>query len=124
MIVKKIGLSAITVSDIKKSTKFFTDVIGLKISNNSPEFGWCELVGQNGGNVLGIGQSDENMEAGVNAIVSLVVDDISKSKAELESKEVEFLTDVIEVPGEVKLALFLDFDGNAFYLVEELAAKK
>ncbi len=123
MSIKKIGLSAITVSDIKKSSKFFSD-IGLKVKSNHPEFGWCEFTGLDDGNILGVGQSDGSMKPGTNAVVSLTVQDIVKSKADLESKGVKFISEIMEVPGEVKLVLFKDLDGNVFYLAQELRTAK
>ena len=123
MSIKKIGLSAITVSDIKKSTKFFSD-IGLKVKSSHPEFGWCEFTANDNGNILGVGQSDGSMKPGTNAVVTVVVDDIAKSKADFESKGVKFISDIMEVPGEVKLALFKDLDGNVFYLAQELRTSK
>ena len=38
----------------------------------------------------------------------------------LESKEVQFLGDTVEIPGEVKLAMFADKDGNQYFLAEIL----
>lgn len=120
MIVKKIGLSSITVTDAKKSAKFFTEVLGLKITESNPEFNWYEFAGKDGGNVLGMGQCFGDAKAGVNAIVSFEVDDIIKSIEDLKSKNVKFLSEIMEVPGEIKLILFADLDGNLFYLTEVL----
>ena len=121
MEIKKIGMCAITVSNLEESKKFFINTLGLKISSENSEFGWLELTGTQGGNLLGIGQeSEEGFQAGGNAIVSFVVDDLEKAQLELESQGVEFLTDIMEIPGEVKLTVFTDPDENQFFLVQEL----
>lgn len=121
MEIKKIGLCCITVSNLEESKKFYIETLGLKTSSENKEFGWLELSGTQGGNLLGIGQeSEEGFQAGGNAIVSFVVDDVEKAQIELESKGVEFLTDIMEIPGEVKLTVFTDPDENQFFLVQEL----
>ena len=120
MPVKKIGLCSITVSDAKKATKFFTDILGLKIKDSSPEHGWYELVGKEGGSLLGVGQSDDKSKAGMNAIVAMEVEDLKKTKVDLESKGVKFLSEIIEMPNVSRLVLFTDLDGNIFYLTENL----
>lgn len=121
MEIKKIGLCSITVSNLEESKKFFVNILGLKTSSENAEYGWLELTGTQGGNILGLGQeSEEGFQAGGNAIVSFVVDDLEKAQLELESKGVEFLTDIMEIPGEVKLTVFTDPDENQFFLVQEL----
>jgi len=121
MEIKKIGLATITVSNMEESKKFFVNTLGLKTSSENKEYGWLELTGTQGGNMLGLGQeSEEGFQAGTNAIVSFVVDNLDKAILELESKGVEFLTDPMEIPGEVKLTVFTDPDENQFFLVQEL----
>jgi predicted enzyme related to lactoylglutathione lyase len=120
--VKKISLSWIVVSDLAKAKKYFTEVVGLKVSCSSEEFGWVELIGQDGGAILGLAQANEknSMPAGQNAIVCFTVDDIEKAKAEMAKKGAKFLGDILEVPGIVKLQSFLDADGNNFQLAQNL----
>lgn len=124
MAVKSIDLAWITVSDVEKTKKFFTDVIGLKLTTDSKEFGWCELSGAQGGCMLGIAQAQEDPQAdkpGHNAVITLTVDDLIKTKAEFQAHGVQFLGDIIEIPGHVKMALFTDLDGNKFQIVELLS---
>lgn len=122
MKVKKMSLAWITVSDVTNTQKFFTETIGLKVSSSAPEHGWLELTGEDGGMILGVGQagSESSDKPGVNAVVTMTVDDIIASKAEMESKGVLFIGEIIEVPGHVKMATFLDPDGNMFQLVQEI----
>jgi len=121
MQIKKIGLCTITVSNLEQSKKFFVNTLGLKINEENKDYGWLELKGLEGGNILGIGEeSDEGFQAGTNAVVSFVVDNIEKAQQELEENGVEFLTEIMEIPGDVKLVVFADPDDNHFFLVEDL----
>lgn len=130
MKVNKIGLAWIAVTDVARMTDFFSRTVGLGVSNFAPEFGWAELVGHDGGMILGLGQvRDESdlpqeqkspIKPGQNAVITLTIDHIEQAKAELESKGVKFVGDIVEVPGHVKMATFTDLDGNLFQLVQEL----
>lgn len=122
MKTKKIDLSWIVVSDIKKSKQFFTEIVGLKIKNETPEYGWLELEGHEGGSTLGVGQAgpEHDDKPGQNAVVTFNIDNIVDARKELESKKVKLIGDIVEVPGHVKMATFTDFDGNKFQLVETL----
>lgn len=122
MAIKKIGLAWIAVSDFKKAEQFFVHTLGLKVNNKSAEYGWLELTGVNGGAVLGVGQCMEDNKAGANAVITFTVDDIEETREELKNKGV-VTSEVMEVPGHVKLANFKDHDGNLFQLAEEISKK-
>ena len=49
MVAKRSDLAWITVSDIKKAKQFFTEVVGLEVHTDTPEYGWLELVPKDGG---------------------------------------------------------------------------
>jgi predicted enzyme related to lactoylglutathione lyase len=122
MTVKKSNLSWIVVSDINKAKNFYHDILGMEIHTSSPEHGWVELIGKDGGALLGLAQSNAHnaIKEGSNAVVTLSVDNIEKSKSELVEKGVSMIGDIIEVPGHVKMQMFTDFDNNHFQLVELL----
>lgn len=127
MAIKKISLSWVTVSDIEKAQAFFKDCCGLEVTGgSSAEHGWLELVGKEGGALLGVGQARQegHDKVGVNAVVTMMVDDIVVTKQEMEKKGVVFVGDIMEVPGHVKLATFVDPDNNTYQLVQEIAQKK
>lgn len=123
MKVNKIELAWITVSDIKKAEEFFNKTLGLNIIAKADEYGWLELQASDGGTFLGVAQQNEEdvEQSGHNAILTMTVDDILEAKKELESKNVEFIGDILEVPGHVKMATFVDVDGNMFQLVQKLS---
>ena len=123
MFAKRSDLAWVTVSDINKAKKFFTEVVGLELRTDTPEYGWIELVAKDGGSALGIGQCNpqySEVQPGHNAIVTFTVDDIEKAKVEFAQKGVTLIGDIVEVPGHVKMLFFADFDGNKFQIVQLL----
>ncbi len=125
MAVKKSELSWITVSDWEKAKTFFTEVVGLEVVSVQEHYGWMELRGAGGVALLGVAKSHEGdgLSPGQNAVVTFTVDDIGATKADMESKGVAFVGDIMEVPGQVKLALFKDPDGNLFHLVQDISGQ-
>ncbi|MCB1108982.1 MAG: VOC family protein [Chlamydiia bacterium] len=123
---KGITLSAITVKNLEKTKHLFVDLLGLELKDYAPEHKWMEIGGEVG-TLLGVGESSgecgpvEIQQApGENAWVSITVDDVNEAKEHLEAHGIEFLGDIFEVPGHVKMALFKDFDGNRFWLTQML----
>ena len=116
-----IGLIWITVSDIKKAIDYYSQVLGFQLAEFHEAFGWAELEAASGAR-LGLAQAnpDQGMKAGTNAIITITVDDIVSSRAELEGKGVSLMGEIMEIPGEVKLQLCADKDGNQYQLVELL----
>lgn len=119
MAIKKIELGWITVANLQNSKKFFTD-IGLDLKEIKEEWGWMELEGKEGGMRLGVGQANEQTKPGHNAVLTFTVDNLATTKREMEAKGIPFIGEVLEVPGQVKMATFTDPDGNQFQLVELL----
>ncbi len=119
-IAKGISMSCVTVSSLDETKRIFCDLLGLEIKEYDERFNWMELEGEEGGRV-GFGEPmGEDMKAGTNAIVSIAVDNVAEARAFLESKEIQFLGETVEIPGEVKLAMFADKDGNQYFLSEKL----
>jgi predicted enzyme related to lactoylglutathione lyase len=120
MAVKSIGLAWILVDDLKEAVKFYTEVLGLKLTKLDEESGWAELSGHEGGGRLGIGLKSryEQIHPGKNAIISLPVEDIDKAKSELIQKGLEMVGETIEFPDFLKLQTVIDPDGNHFQLIQ------
>lgn len=116
-----IYLSWIVVKDIEKAIKFYTEVVGLTLKEFHPEFNWAELSGP-GGSTLGIGQEDSEaqMKAGVNAVVTISVKDIDAALKHYQEKGATLIGEVIEIPGHVKMQTFTDADGNTMQIVQKL----
>ena len=124
---KRMDLAWITVADYQKARDFFVKTLGMKVLNETPEYGWGEFGAHEGGASLGVAQVNpqhSSEKPGSNAIMTFTVDDIVAKKRELESKGVKFEGHIIEVPGHVKMATFIDKDGNKFQIVEDLSAKQ
>ena len=121
--MKPIGmqLSWITVADIKKAIKFYTEVMGFELHEFNEEFGWAELSGKEGAR-LGLAAEcpEHGNKAGTNAVITVTVSDIAKAIEELKSNNVKLVGEVMEIPGQVKLQTFTDVDGNNFQLCEIL----
>jgi len=121
MKVKGIHLSWIVVKDLAKALEFYTQVVGLTVRSHEVEYGWAELSGPDG-SLLGIAQENPHMDqkAGINAILTVSVEDISIAIKQFLEKGAKLVGDVIEVAGHVKMQTFLDVDGNTLQLVETL----
>lgn len=116
-----IYLSWITVKDIQKAIKFYTEVAGLTLKEYHEEYKWAELAGP-GGATLGIGQEcpEFDAKAGANAVVTISVDDMDQAKNHFNKKGAKLIGDTIEIPGHVKMQTFVDHDGNTMQLVQTL----
>lgn len=123
MSIKGMNLSWIVVSDIKKAKKFFTEKVGLKVTQDDEQLGWIELGGEEDGAILGLAQDNDEspISAGQNAIVTITVGDIVAVKALFEKRGVKMIGDILTIPGHVKMQLFEDLDGNKFQLAEILS---
>lgn len=122
--IKGNKLSYIAVSDVHKARKFFSEVIGLTETTYDPTHQWVEMRGQETGAMLGICPGSEHHEAGAGAIITFTVDDLEKTLADFKKKGVHLIGEVMEVPGHVKMQLFVDADGNKFQIVQNLSEEK
>jgi predicted enzyme related to lactoylglutathione lyase len=120
--VQGIQLIWIVVKDLKKAIQFYTEVVGMKLHELNEGYGWAELSGTQDGTRLGIAQMNdrENIQPGQNAVVTMSVANLEKSREELIRKGIKMVGEVIEVPGVVKMQTLTDVDGNHFQLVESL----
>lgn len=139
MAILGMNLAWITVSDLQKAETFFEKAVGLKLEVSDNEHGWLEFSAGTSGMRLGVARAQEggccggespekgeeckNTGAGSNAVVTITVDNIITTKKDLEGRGVTFTTPIMELPGHVKLASFVDPDRNQFQLVEILSKK-
>jgi len=125
MNIKSMELAWIVVADIKEAKKFFTETVGLKLVEEHDQYGWLEFEGYQGGMRLGVGQYSPEYSAddkpGMNAVMSMTVDNLETAQHEMQQKGVRFIGEVMEVPGQVKMATFVDKDNNKFQLVQKLS---
>lgn len=114
-------LAWIVVKDLDKAIDFYTKTVGLQLKELHQEFRWAELGGPNGA-TLGIGEENSQSEipAGGNAVVTITVENMDKSLDHFKSKGAKLVGDVLEIPGHVKMQTFTDRDGNTLQLVQKL----
>lgn len=110
---------ASSVSNTDASIDWFKSILGFEEIFRVPEAGWAEITTPVEGVSIGLGQNEEVNGAGGTTPV-FGVTDIEAARAELESKNVRFDGDTIEIPGMVKLATFYDPDGNTYMLAQSL----
>lgn len=125
MTVQEVGLSWIVVKNIEESIAYYTEVVGLKLAEFNPQYGWAELTGHDGGTRLGIAQASpqSEMTEGSNAVVTFTVSDLESAKASMLAKGAKADGDVLEVPGHVKMQTLLDADGNRYQICQILGEK-
>ncbi len=114
-------LSWIVVKNLKDSIIFYTEVVGLTLLEEAPEYGWAELSGAEGCRIGLAQESDEiEMEAGCNAIITISVDDLDDALSFYRGKGVKLIGEVLEVPGHVKMQTIMDADGNMMQIVQKM----
>jgi predicted enzyme related to lactoylglutathione lyase len=120
--LKSFDLAWIVVSDIKKARKFFTESLGLKEGSYSAEHGWAEMSGHDGGTRIGISEDNpmNGIKPGQNAVITITVGNIAETVALFKQNKVQLIGDIIEIPGHVKMQMFMDGDGNRFQVVQTL----
>lgn len=103
------------VSDLARSVRFYRDVVGLEFELQIDELRWARFKTSNPGVILGLGESPEVHGSGTTSL-NLSVSDVDAMRTLLEERGVEFLGPTKHIPGVVRLADFLDPDGNKIRL--------
>lgn len=122
MAIKRIGLSWVGVADTIRSKSFFVDTLGLSLFEDHAEFGWMEVQGEQGGQVLGIGLAgkEDVLKPGINAVVSMVTDTYDQTKEDFSKKGITFFGEMGGVHDIPRMICFKDPDGNVLQLIEEI----
>lgn len=112
---------ALATEDFDRSARFYGEVLGLEAGKRWGEMPAGEF--ETGDLTIAIMQMDAFGQpfAPSKAPLEFRVDDFDAAKAELESRGVEFLTDVID-SGVCKQAIFADPDGNTLAIHQRYAA--
>ena len=105
----------IPTQDFERAKRFYGEVLGLPFAKQWGKMPAAEF--ETGNLTLAVMQMDAfGQEFSPNvAPIALAVDDVAKVKEDLESKGVEFKTDIID-SGVCHQAIFTDPDGNALDL--------
>ncbi len=107
------------VTDLDASLAWFADKLGLEARFKAAEAGWAEVSTPTDGVTIGLNQGAEGSGGGTTPVLG--VRDVDAARAELEAKGVPFDGETVEIPGMVKLATFLDPDGNRYMFAQSLA---
>lgn len=126
MRTKSINMIWIVVNDFKKAIKFYTETAGLKLVQQSEEWGWAELEGYDGtGTRLGIAQNkpeqQEPIQPGQNCVFTLTVDNLEQANQDVLKQGTKLIGEIIEIPGHVKMQTAKDPEGNIFQIVQDLS---
>lgn len=110
---------SIPVKDLDASLAWFADKLGFEELFRAPEAGWAEAGTPAEGVSIGLNQGGDASGTGTTPVFG--VRDIQAARAELEAKGVSFEGDTVEIPGMVRLATFIDPDGNRCMFAQSLA---
>jgi len=114
------GLTAsLEVADLDKSLAWYERVLGFETLYKVDDLAWAELKTPVPGVNLGLGEKESPVTRG-GATLTWGVENIDATRKTLETRDVRFDGDTIELPGMVKLCTFFDPDGNKHMLYEQL----
>lgn len=120
MLVNKIRVVWLTVSDLKRAKDFYVNVMGFAVHKEIVPAQWLEL--KCGDSMIALYQPllNDVQVPGQNGVVTFAVDNLEAAKKVLESY-VTFIEGTPSVPGVFKIATYVDDDGNKFQLYERIA---
>ena len=105
----------IFVSDMDASVRFYTEILGLKLSQRwGNEFA---IVQGSNGLTIGLHPASAKSPAGKITVGIQTQGPIENAIAKMKEKDVNFRTSLVD-DGEVRAADFVDPDGAELYLVE------
>ncbi len=110
---------AFHVSDRNRSAKWYGDMLGFTKLYDVAEIGWCEMATHIQGVNVGFSEVKEVKPGG--PVPTFGVGDVDASRGALEKHGVKFDGPTQTIPGMVKLATFLDPDGNPLMLFQDLS---
>ena len=102
------------VSDLERSVRFYTEVLGFRVKQVEKQFGYAAFEG---GNIsFALAETDDATLVGRHTGIGLIVDNIDTVYQALITKGVTFEMPPTKQPWGGILALLKDPDGNIFYL--------
>ena len=118
----KLELVPVPVSDIDRAKTFYIEKVGFLLDHDVQPSDLVRIVqltppGSACSIVLGKGFAGILMDPGILRGLHLVVADISKAREMLVGRGVD-VGEIVEFPGEIKYAVFIDPDGNSWTLQE------
>jgi len=126
--ISKVGTVSIYVSDQQRAKEFYTDKLGFELRTDAPlypgaETRWIAVAPAGAQTEVILYVPDENWEhyrqiVGKSQSVTLSVDDINATYADLKAKGVEFASEP-DIQPWGSYATLIDSEGNSILLVEQ-----
>lgn len=119
----RLGPIQIFVSDLEKAKKWYTKILGMKLIEEYPEFKCILLRLDKTEFDIGVpdscwGEGWDKIKIGGRTPIFFETDNIEETWKELKKRGVKVVEELSKRPwGEMK-AVFADFDGNEFNLIE------
>lgn len=110
---------AIKVTDLDKSIRWCSEVLGFTVLYKMDDIGWCELQTEVARVNVGLSQVEKAGGTG-GATLTFGVNNIDTARKQLEERDVRFDGPTQTIDGMVKLATFFDPDDNAIMLFQDL----
>ena len=107
--IKRIHHLVVYVKHMEKSIKFYTQNLGFVLEYQSEHWSVIRLGKQEV--YIGLHLVESEIEGGTE--IAFAVDDIQKTKEDLESKGIVFTRDILEIAPNMFLANFVDLDNNS-----------
>lgn len=107
--IQRIHHLVVYVKNMEKSIKFYTDNLGFNLEYQSEHWSVIRLGDQEV--YIGLHLTDDDINPGTE--IAFQVDDIDKTKRDLEKNGVKFTRDIIEIAPGMFLANFVDLDDNS-----------
>jgi catechol 2,3-dioxygenase-like lactoylglutathione lyase family enzyme len=109
------------VTDLERALRWYTDVLGFRVSHHVPEAGWAELQTPVEDVRLGLTAVEAMPPPGGGAVLTFNVGDVDAARRYLASRDdVRFDGDTCTIEGWVRLATVFDPDGNSLMLAQSL----
>jgi catechol 2,3-dioxygenase-like lactoylglutathione lyase family enzyme len=112
-------LVQLRVSNLEKAIEFYTSILNFELVKRNDSLHWAELSFGIPGVLVGLGEGEEVRGSGT-ASLNIGVQNVDRARTVLEHRGVTFLRPTLEIPGKVKLADFVDPDGNKIRLAETI----
>jgi len=112
-------LVQLRVANLDRAIEFYTKTLDFEVVRRNDSLHWAELSFGLPNVLIGVGEGEEVKGSGTTSL-NIGVRNVDRARAELETRGVQFLRPTQEVPGKVKLADFLDPDGNKIRLAESI----
>ncbi len=104
----------IFVRDLSRAVRFYDETLGFEVLFEDADFGYASF--QTGAVRLAVAVTDDEALVGRHTGIGFAVDDLIAAHQALAGKGVEFSSRPQRQPWGGFMAMFLDPDGNSFYL--------